>query len=978
MANRSRWRFGPFEVDAQEHQLRRDGTPIALARKPLSLLTTLLARPGRLFTKAELFETVWAGSVVSDAALSRAVRELRVALEDDTAAPRYIATVHGIGFRFVATVEGETRAAPETGTLPATSGARLVARAGELGLLEAALTAARAGKRQMVFVTGEAGIGKTALVETFLDGQAGRGDLWTASGHCIEQYGNAEAFLPLLEALESLTRQVGAGPLRDVLARYAPAWLAQLPWLADPSGPPASPRDRSPPATTAHGLLREIAHALEVLAERRPIVLWLEDLHWSDPSSLNVVSFIAGRREPARLLVVASFRPAEARSANSPLQGLALRLVQRRQALELQLPSLDAAAIVAYLRGRFGAAAEMAHEALAGFLHRRTEGNALFVVAIVEDLIQRRALDQVAGTWSLRVNLRDLDSSLPESLRQLVHYQIEHLSPAERRMVEAAAVAGTDFSAASVAAALAVDTAEIEDRLTLLAEQGRFLRQQAPVAWPDGTVASGFAFLHALYWRGVDECVTQTRRAEWQGRIGAREEAAHRDHCAPIAAQLAMRFEQAGDSERSLRYWMMAAASALDRSAYLECVVLCRQALVVLRRLPAAQQPRREFEVLLPLGAALMAAEGYASGDAEVTYRRALALCREYGERGDLARVLRGLWNVVFIRADLARAGTAAEELLEHAAASARPGLAFDAWTKLGQTSMHRGDFAVARQRLEHALSLPVSAADRTRLRESPRATAYLAWVLWYAGEPDQALVHAERALSLARESRSAHSSAFAFGFVSWLHLFRGEMPQALALAQQQHALCVEHGLVYWQLWAEFTIGRVDVAQAQAPTSTDAMRAALQAMRSSGVAVGVPHFLCLLAERELAAGRPLHAAADLADAQALLVENGNAQHAAEALRLLGEVSLTEGNPGARQEARRFFEKALSMARAQGARSLELRAATSLARLWAADGFGDKAEASLAPVFAAFDEGWQTADLVAAKAVLDAVRAADGA
>ena len=967
------WRFGPFEADAAEHQLRRDGEIVPVTRKSFALLATLLSRPGKLFTKADLFDSVWAGTVVTDAALSRAIRELRGALGDDAGAPRYIATAHGLGFRFVAAIEIDPEPSQRPLAEPSSGPAGFVARADELALLDAALAAARAGRRQVVFVTGEAGIGKTALVEAFLARQAGREDLWTTQGRCVEQYGTGEAFLPILEALENLTRQVGAAPLRDLLARFAPSWLAQLPWLARPGE--GGTTKTAAGTTTAHGLLREIAHALEELAARTPIVLWLEDLHWSDPSTLAVVSFIAGRREPARLLVVASFRPAEARSAHSPLQGLALRLVQRHQAQELQLPLLDAAAIVAYLRGRFGADAEISLEALGGFLHRRTEGNALFVVAIVDDLVQRKALDQVAGTWSLRVNVRNFDSSLPESLRQLVHHQIEHLATPERRLVEAAAVAGTHFSAASVAAALALDTAEIEDRLTLLAEQGRFFRQRAPVAWPDGTVASGFAFLHALYWRDIDERVTQTRRAEWQGRIGACEEAAHRDHCAPIAAQLAMRFEQAGDAERSLRYFMMAAASALDRSAYPECVALCRQVLVVLRRLPEAQQPRREFEVLLPLGAALMAAQGYASGDAEVTYRRALELCREYGEQGDLARVLRGLWNVVFIRADLARAGTAAEELLEHAAASARPGLAFDAWTKLGQTSMHRGDFASGRQRLEHALSLPVPAADRTRLGEAPRATAYLAWILWYTGKPDQALVYAEQALSLARESRSAHSCAFAFGFVSWLHSFRGEMPQALALAQQQHALCIEHGLVYWQVWAEFTIALVDVGKEQAPSSADAMRGALKAMRSTGVAVGVPHFLCLLAEREIAAGRPLNAAADLVDAQALLAHNGNAQHAAEAMRLLGEVSLREDCAGARQDAQRHFESALAIARAQGARSLELRAASSLARLWAADGFREKAEALLAPVFAAFDEGLQTADLIVAKAMLDTVRAA---
>ncbi len=186
MQNPARWRFGPFEVDAEEAQLRRDGIAVPVTRKALSLLVVLLGRPGKLFTKAELFETVWAGTVVTDAALSRAIRELRIVLGDDASAPRCIATVHGVGFRFVASLDAE---APPPGPPRADSAAtrtRLVARADELAFLDVALAAAHAGRRRVVFVTGEAGIGKTALVESFLNRHAGEDDLWATQGRCIE------------------------------------------------------------------------------------------------------------------------------------------------------------------------------------------------------------------------------------------------------------------------------------------------------------------------------------------------------------------------------------------------------------------------------------------------------------------------------------------------------------------------------------------------------------------------------------------------------------------------------------------------------------------------------------------------------------------------------------------------------------------------------------------------------------------------
>ena len=218
MQSTQRWRFGPFEADAREHTLSRDGQAVPLTRKSFALLATLLGRPGRLFTKTELFDTVWAGTVVTDAALSRVIREIRVALGDDAGAPRYIATAHGLGFRFVALVSLDSQA--DRSNAPAAAADHgLVGREAELARLDRALADTRAGRRQVVFVTGEAGIGKTALVEAFLQRQAAGADLWAAQGRCVAQYGVADAYLPILEGLEGLAGQIGADTLHDALAR---------------------------------------------------------------------------------------------------------------------------------------------------------------------------------------------------------------------------------------------------------------------------------------------------------------------------------------------------------------------------------------------------------------------------------------------------------------------------------------------------------------------------------------------------------------------------------------------------------------------------------------------------------------------------------------------------------------------------------------------------------------------------------------
>ena len=964
------WRFGPFEADLREHALRRDGVPVALTKKSFAVLAALLARSGKLVTKAELFDTVWAGSVVTDAALSRAVRELRVALGDDAAAPRFIATAHGLGFRFVAALAA-VGAPTEAGAVPAamapTAGveSRLVGRDDDLARLDRALADARAGRRRLLFVTGEAGIGKTALVEAFV--QRTRGDdVWSAQGRCIEQYGNGEAYLPVLEALEHLARAVGADAFREVLVRYAPAWLAQLPWLAHDAD--AELLRRATADSSTQRMLREIAQALEVLAARRPVVLWLEDLHWSDPSSLAAIAFLAGRRDPARLLLIASFRPGEGEAA-SPLQDLALQLVQRDQAERLTLRPLDRGATEQYLRERFGASASPDLAALAAFLHRRSDGNALFTVAMVDDLVRSHRIALHDGRWTLTDRAAALGSALPDDLRHLVHAQIERLADPDRHLLEAAAVAGTDFAAASLAAALQEDVAAVEDRCARLAQQGRFLQLRGPVAWPDGTASSGFGFIHALYWQGTHERVPQSRRAEWQRRIGLAQERAFAGQCTPIAAELAMRFEAARDFERSIRYLQMAGAAALDCCAYLESVEHLRHGLALLPQRSDAGAAPREIELLLPLGAALMATQGYASGDVEATYQRALSLCGPDARTGDLERVLRGLWNVAFLRADLARARDIAEQLLARAEAAGDTRLAADAHTKLGQTCIHQGDLAPARHHLERALA--TADDDALRSREAPRVAIYLSWALWYTGLPRAALQQAEEALRLAAGAGSPHSSAFAVGYASQLQYLCGDFDQELALARRLAALAGEHGIAFWRSLAAFTQGRV-AAQRGDASGIARMRTAIDEMRAAGGLVGVPYLLCLLAEAELAAGRAAEAGVALVQARALVDGNGNALYAAEGMRLEGEVARTGGDAAAgRGTAEQRFLAALSLARTQGARALELRAATALARLWADTGDIERARTLLAPLHEGFDDPDATADLRAASALLAA-------
>lgn len=938
-----RWRFAPFELDQAEQRLTRQGQTVPLTPKALALLALLLERAGHLVSKGELFDIVWAGRVVSDAALARVLRELRVALGDDANQPRFVQTAHGLGLRFVAAVDAEQPAAPAA-TAPLLAG-----REAEHQVLVQALADARAGQRGVVLVSAAPGMGKTALLSAAM---AGAQDLWVGTGRCIQQYGTEEAYLPMLEALEQLAAQVGTAPMREHLLRYAPAWLAQLPWLAHDV--PAEAMARALDGRSPARMLREFAQALEVLSRERPLVLWLEDLHWSDRSSLDVLAFLAGRRDSARLLVLATLRPPQ---AHSPLADLQRRLATQEHCHILHLSRLDDVAIAALARGLLPGPTPKPAPALVALLQRRSEGNPLFARAMLHELLRAGHLAEGQEGWAADVQ----HLALPDSLRQLVQAQLDALPEAAQALVEAASVAGTGFAAALVAAALQSDPDDTGDRCAALAREGGFFVHTDPVPWPDGSASAGFGFVHALYQEAVLDRVPDGRRATWQRRMAQRLALAHAEDTRPVAAELALRWEAAHDLPQALAQLRLAADAALARFAYPEGVQLLRRAVGLLPQLPAAERAQREIGLLLPLGAALIATRGYAADEVRSVYQRALALARQQAQPAELDRAMRGLWNVALVRAELGEAATLAQELHARAAPGQAEAL-FDAQAKLGQTCMHRGQFEPARAHLQQALrAMPTGAAAR----EAPRVAGYLSWVLWHLGLPDQALAAGEQALALARRVASPHSSAFALGFVAWLHAFRGEWERVRELAATQAQASAEHGLVYWQAWSTLLLGLADshpdADLATARRGLASAAEALLAFADIGAEVGLAHFHAAVAQAQLAHGQHEAARAALQRSEQLLARNGNAYHAAEALRLRGELALADGSGS----ARRWYEQALALAQRQGAQALVLRALTSLARL---DGNADALK-RLRDARRAFHEGMDTADLRHADVVL---------
>jgi predicted ATPase/DNA-binding winged helix-turn-helix (wHTH) protein len=636
-------RFGPYHFEPRNAQLRRDTRVVPLTRKACEVLQCLVAQPGQLVTKAALFAAVWPETVVSDNVLTNCIAELRQALGDEAKRPRFIATVHRQGYRFIAPPRPPAPAPSPVSQAPARAAALgprplvaplsappcLVGREAELAHLHHLYAQALHGQRHVVFVTGEAGIGKTALVETFVQGLSHDPGLWMGHGQCIEQYGAGEAYLPLLEALDRLCRGPGGERLVVLLAQYAPSWVVQLPALL--SARALADLQHTLVGTTRARMLRELSVALDVVSAEHPLVLVLEDLHWSDPSTVEALAMLARRQEPARLLVVGTYRAAEVVVRDHPLKAVKHELIARGQGVEVALSYLSQAAVDAYVTARVadhGAAA-----ALAPLVYRRTDGHPFFMVQVTDYLAEARGPRLATPTA-----LVALEQAIPPGLRELIEAQLGYLTAEEQQVLEVGSVAGAVFAVASVAAGLQRADVTIEAVCERLARRGQFLDERGLETWPDGMVSGRYGFRHALYQDVLYQRLGSGRQARLHRQIGEWQEQAYGERAREVAAELAVHFERGRDYRRAVPYLQQAADNAAQRHAPQEVIALLTKGVELLTLLPETRERvQREVEMLIALGAALIATTGYAAPEVAQTYTRARQLCHHLDDPHQLS-----------------------------------------------------------------------------------------------------------------------------------------------------------------------------------------------------------------------------------------------------------------------------------------------------------------------------------------------------
>jgi DNA-binding winged helix-turn-helix (wHTH) protein len=567
--------FESFGLDEQNECLWQNGAQIMLPPRAFAVLRYLVENPGRLVSHDELLDKLWPDTYVQPQILRTYMLELRKLLCDDARQPRFIRSLPKRGYVFLAAVteNGNGRpiiaAAVETPKNGATAGAdhqfatrELVGREKELRTLQSCVERLASKTRQIVLISGDVGMGKTALIDTFASEWAASAKIAIARGQSVQGIGAREQYYPVLEALAHLCASADGERVCRVLARVAPAWL------------PGSLREgaaRNENGRAYAGTASELCAALEELAAEKPLALILENIHWADDATLDAISALAHRRMPAKLMIVVTIGSHET-GAGHPVERLRQNLSMQRLCTELTLSPLTMAQTAELLRRELGAS--VLPSGLDVFVQQHAEGNPLFALAILEHLIGERFLVNAGSGperhWELRAPLVQSETGVPAELAQMMEVEIARLSAAEQRLLEAASLISVAFPAWAVAAALEEDIAATEDACDALDRRVSFIRRAGHDELPDGTRSAFYVFAHGLYREVLYQRQPAARRARRHTRVAERLRRIFAGREFDVAHEITMHFEAAGEWLRAIDTLRAAAHAARENKTLAE------------------------------------------------------------------------------------------------------------------------------------------------------------------------------------------------------------------------------------------------------------------------------------------------------------------------------------------------------------------------------------------------------------------------
>jgi tetratricopeptide (TPR) repeat protein/tRNA A-37 threonylcarbamoyl transferase component Bud32 len=492
----------------------------------------------------------------------------------------------------------------ELGARPAAtatpSGQHVVGRSQERALLARAFDSAVSGIGRVACIAGEPGIGKTTLIQDFLTGlRGGSRKYFLSTGKCSERLAGTEAYLPVIEALEHLCRADPTRRASALLKRTAPTWYLQVAPVAAASDPALTGVLSDAKVASQERMKREMYAFLRELSAIGPVVLFLDDLHWADPSTVDLLSYIGHRCESARLLIVGAYRPSDLLLAQHPFLQVKQELQGRGVCQEVELGFLGREEIERYLSLQFPGNDFPAE--FVELVESRTEGSPLFMVDVLRDERARGAITKQNGGWTLSKTVSSIGRGMPESIRGMIERKISRLEPRDRELLTTACVQGQEFDSATVGAAAEIDPTEVEERLAEVARLHRFVRVTEEAEFHDSTLTTKYSFVHALYHNALFETLRQRERISLSAKVADALLGFHGDQSHEVASELAYLLETARRWEQAADHFLLAADNAAKVYANEEAVALSHKALEQAKRLPDGPRRQRVLEATFKL-----------------------------------------------------------------------------------------------------------------------------------------------------------------------------------------------------------------------------------------------------------------------------------------------------------------------------------------------------------------------------------------
>jgi TOMM system kinase/cyclase fusion protein len=852
-------------------------------------------------------------------------------------------------------VQGRLEIAHTRGLTP------LVGRESEVTLLLELWDQVQSGQGQVVLLSGESGIGKSRLVQVLKDHVA---DESYSRLECRSSpYFTNSALYPIIDMVQRTLRfQVDDTPetkldkLEQNLSQYRLSTNETVPLFGALLSLPV-PEDKYPPLNLSPQRQRQktfeaiVSMVLE-LAEQQPVLFILEDLHWTDPTTLEFIDLLIDQTPTTSVCILLTCRPEfqPSWSYRSYLTEMTINRLSHNQVEQMAQQVADGKRLP---------------DEIVQQLVDKTDGVPLYLEEMTRAVLETGTLKEVNGQYEL-VAGPIASLSIPSTLQDSLMARLDRLVTA-KGVAQFASVMGRQFSYELLQAVSELDEATLQRELERLVE--------AELVYQRGIVPGAtYIFKHALIQDIAYESLLRSTRQGYHRRI---VEVLVEDFPEMAETQpelLAHHYSRGGNTEKAVEYLQLAGQQASQRSANKEAVSHFTTALELLKSLPDTPE-RAQQELTLQVGLAVpLSAAGFMSPEVSKVYSRARELCRQVGETPQLFPVLSGLRTFYHVRGELQTSRELGEQSLTLAQSVQDSALLVRAHRMLGDTLFWLGELVSAQAYLEQAIALYDSRQYRSQVflygyDPGVFGLSYEALVLWFLGYPDQALKRSHEALTLAQELSHPFSLSSALNFAVWLHQHRREVQLTQEGVETLMTFSTEQGFALWLAWGTAMQGWALAEQGQVEEGIAQIRQCLDTSRAAGAELGQSHYLALMAEAHGKVGQAEEGLSVLTEALTWVDKSGERFYEAELYRLKGVLLLKQAVLDVSQ-AEACLHQALDVARLQQAKSFELRAATSLARLWQSQGKRDEARELLEPVYSWFTEGFDTADLIDAKTLLD--------